>query len=115
MKMVLTLACGAAMICNFAQAQDTTLAKIDKTETTIRKKEEMTTPVLIIEDVSAEKRSESKFNLPDYSKKHSILNNKVGPNGEDLFMKRNKYYYIDGAGKKVKARRTNLTDKPKSS
>ena len=55
------------------------------------------------------------FILPDYSGKHSILNNKVGPNGEELFMKKNKYYYIDGAGKKVKARRTDLTDKPKSS
>src|SRR5687767_2306270 len=117
MKMVLTLACSAAIICNFAQGQDTTLAKIDKPESTIKKNAatEIEASVLDVEKVSAEKKSESTFKLPDNSGKHSILNNKVGPNGEELFMKKNKYYYIDSAGKKVKARRTNLTDKPKSS
>ncbi len=117
MKMVFTLACSAAMICNFVQGQDTALAKIDKTERTIKKNAatEIEAPVLNFEEASIEKKSESTFKLPDYSGKHSILNNKVGPNGEELFMKKNKYYYIDGAGKKVKARRTDLTDKPKSS
>ena len=33
MKMVFTLACGAAMICNFVQGQDTALAKIDENGT----------------------------------------------------------------------------------
>jgi len=117
MKIVFTLAWGAAMICNFAQGQDTTLAKIDKMESTI--KENATTeteaPVLNVEEVGVEKKSESTFKLPDYSGKNSILNNKVGPNGEELFMKKNRYYYIDDSGKKIKARRTNLTDKPKSS
>jgi|RhiMethySRZTD1v2_1073278.scaffolds.fasta_scaffold07513_3 hypothetical protein len=116
MKMVFTLACIAAMICNFVQGQDTALAKIDKTARTIKKNAtEIEAPVLNFGAVSIEKKSESTFKLPDYSGKHSILNNKVGPNGEELLMKKNKYYYIDGAGKKVKARRTYLTDKPKSS
>ena len=117
MKMVFTLACGAAMICNFVQGQDTALAKIDKTERTIKKNAatEIEAPMVDGEEVSVEKKSESTFILPDYSGKHSILNNKVGPNGEELFMEKNKYYYIDGAGKKVKARRTDLTDRPKSS
>ena len=117
MKLVFTLACSAAMICNFVQGQDTTLAKVDKMERTIKKNvaTQKEASVLEVEELSTEKKSESTFVLPDYSGKHSILNNKVGPNGEELLMKKNKYYYIDGAGKKVKARRTYLTDKPKSS
>jgi hypothetical protein len=117
MKIVFTLACGVAMICNFAQGQDTTLAKLDKMESTIKVNAttEEATLVPTVEKASAEKKSESTFKMPDYSGKHSILNNKVGPKGEELFIKRNKYYYIDGSGKKVKASRTNLTDKPKSS
>ena len=33
MKMVFTLACSVAMICNFAHGQDATLAKIDENGT----------------------------------------------------------------------------------
>jgi hypothetical protein len=117
MKIIFTLACSAVMICSFVHCQDTALAKIDKIESTIEKNvtTKIEVPVLVAEEVSSEKKIESTFKLPDYAGKHSILNNKVGPNGEALFMKKNKYYYIDGAGKKIKARRTNLTDKPKSS
>jgi len=116
MKMVFTLACGVAMICNFAYGQDTTLAKIDKMEHTTKKDVTTKAEIQVLDvEVSVEKKSESTFKVPDYSGKHSILNNKVGPNGEALFMKKNKYYYMDGAGKKIKVRRTDLTDKPKSS
>lgn len=117
MKIVFTLACGAVMICNLAQSQDTTLAKIDKMESAIRNKAttEMATPVSVVEEVPAEKKIQSTFKLPDYSGKHSILNNKVGPNGEELFMKKNKFFYINGAGKKIKARRADLADRPKTS
>jgi len=115
MKKVFTLACSAAMIFNFVQGQDTPLAKIDERESTKTSATKVEAQVLDVEEVSAEKKSESTFKLPDYSEKRSILKTKVGPNGEELFMKKNKYYYIDGAGKKVKARRTDFTDKPKSS
>ena len=115
MKMVFTLACCVAVVSNLAQAQDTTLAKIDKMESTKKKAStEMEKPVTYVEEVSPEK-SGATFKLPDYSEKNSILNNKLGPNGEELFMEKNKYYYIDGAGKKIKAKRSDLTDKPKSS
>jgi hypothetical protein len=115
MKKLFTLACSAAMICNFVQGQNTTLAKIDETESKKDTPTKIEAQVQDVDEVSAEKKSESTFKLPDYSGKHSIRNSKVGPNGEELFMKKNKYYYIDDAGKKVKARRTDLTDKPKSS
>ena len=116
MKMVLTLACGIAMICNLAAAQDTTLAKIEKTDPATKKKvvTEAQTRELVVEEAYAE-RVETKFTLPDDSGKRSVLNNKVGPHGEALFMKNNKYYYLDDAGKKIKVKRIDLTDKPKSS
>jgi len=115
MKKVFTLACSVAMICNFAHGQDATLAKIDERESTTNAATKVEVKVSDVEEVATEKKSESTFILPDYSEKHSILKTKVGPNGEELFMKKNKYYYIDGAGKKVKARRTDFTDRPKSS
>ncbi|HZB14484.1 MAG TPA: hypothetical protein VE467_15695 [Chryseolinea sp.] len=116
MKMVFTLACGIAMICNLAAAQDTTLAKIEKTERASKQKVATETEMqkLVVEEAPAEK-SETKFTLPDYSGKQSVLNNKVGPHGEALFMKNNKYYYLDDAGKKIKVKRNDLTEKPKSS
>jgi Skp family chaperone for outer membrane proteins len=36
---------------------------------------------------------------------------KVGPNGEKLFMERGKYFYIDDEGKKVKVKKSEVRDK----
>lgn len=36
---------------------------------------------------------------------------KVGPNGEKLFMERGKYFYIDEDGKKVKVKKSEVRDK----
>lgn len=36
---------------------------------------------------------------------------KVGPNGEKLFMERGKYYYMDEDGKKVKVKKSEVRDK----
>src|SRR5688572_18364902 len=116
MKIIFALAFSAAITCNFAQGQDSTLAKIDQRESSIKKDAltEIEAPVTTVEEVSAVK-PEPTFRLPDYSGKHSTLNNKVGPNGEQLLMKKNRYYYINDGGKKVKARKSILRDKPKSS
>jgi hypothetical protein len=35
---------------------------------------------------------------------------KVGPNGEKLFMERGKYYYINDEGKKVKVKKSEVRD-----
>ena len=36
---------------------------------------------------------------------------KVGPNGEKLFMERGKYFYYDNDGKKVKVKKSEVRDK----
>jgi hypothetical protein len=36
---------------------------------------------------------------------------KVGPNGEKLFMERGKYFYINDEGKKVKVKKSEVRDK----
>lgn len=36
---------------------------------------------------------------------------KVGPNGEKLFMERGKYFYIDDEGRKVKVKKSDVRDK----
>ena len=36
---------------------------------------------------------------------------KVGPNGEKLFMERGKYFYYDSDGKKVKVKKSEVRDK----
>jgi Ni/Co efflux regulator RcnB len=36
---------------------------------------------------------------------------KVGPNGEKLFMERGKYFYIDDEGRKVKVKKSEVRDK----
>ena len=36
---------------------------------------------------------------------------KVGPNGEKLFMERRRYYYMDENGKKVKVKKSDVRDK----
>ena len=36
---------------------------------------------------------------------------KVGPNGEQLFMEREKYFYMDENGKKVKVKKSEVRDK----
>ncbi len=49
------------------------------------------------------------------SEKRSPLAGKVGPNGEELFLKGSKYYYINSEGKKVKVKSSRLKDSPKHS
>ena len=36
---------------------------------------------------------------------------KVGPNGEKLFMERGKYFYYDNEGRKVKVKKSEVRDK----
>ena len=36
---------------------------------------------------------------------------KVGPNGEKLFMERGKYFYYDNDGRKVKVKKSEVRDK----
>lgn len=47
--------------------------------------------------------------------RRTVTENKVGPNGEDLIIKGNKFYYLDGNEKKVKVRKTDLKEMAKHS
>jgi hypothetical protein len=47
--------------------------------------------------------------------KRTATENKVGPQGEDLIIKKNRFYYLDEKGKKVKVRNRELKQKPKHS
>jgi hypothetical protein len=124
MKKLSTLLSSIAVICFFtlnAYAQDTAIARIDN-NAILKKVNPPTT-----ESMNASKTSESsteevapstKFVVPevrDRNSKGSILDRKVGPNGEDVFMDKSGYYYHDATGKKVRAAVNELKDKPKHS
>lgn len=122
MKKLFTLACGVALIagCSVAHAQteDSALARVDRKKNA--SKEEPAKSVTVTEGENLKQANvapETKFVVPpagtDRNSKDAILNNKVGPNGEELFMKKNSYYYINSDGKKVKVKKSMLKDKPK--
>jgi len=120
MKRLFTTACGVALICNFALAQsaDTTLARIEPKENIAKETTSLTgeNPVTKIKEASTDdsenEATTSTFKLPT---KSPAFENKVGPNGEELFIRKHKFYYINGAGKKIKIKSSELRDKPKSS
>lgn len=125
MKKLLTLACSVAMLNTFllfdVQSQDSALAKIDQKLDMEKKTEKPgeSEPSMPLEQPSADVHTtpSEKFVLPYNSReqKRSILNTKVGPNGEELMMEKDFYYYIDEQGNKVKVKLTELKDKPKHS
>ena len=97
-----------------AQTQDSALARVDNT----KKTDELPTTKPAAnnaEQVNVE--PQSKFVLPKANEKSSKenFNNKVGPQGEEVFMERKKYYYINSDGKKVEVKQAELRDKPKHS
>ena len=125
MKKLFTLACGVALIAGFsvahAQTEDSAIARVDSKKNA--PKEEPAKDVTITGEEENESLKQvnvapsTKFIVPpaatDKNSKDAILNNKVGPNGEELFMKKNSYYYINSDGKKVKAKKSMLKDKAK--
>jgi len=105
---------------SFAHAQDTTLAKIDSrisSKPVSVKEVQVNMPTEISHSESAVTAAPAVFDLSVVKKNsdRSILNNKVGPNGEELFMKRNKYFYLNEKGKKVKVKSSMLRDRAKHS
>lgn len=131
MKKILAIACSAALlhIGSPAQSQtlDSTLARNDtngaakKSEENVAGGEKASNKMPQVEEntVSTEDKSAVKFKVPvsKVSKKEKGFswNDKVGPNGEELWMKRNKYYYTNTEGKKVKAKIRDLKNGPKHS
>jgi hypothetical protein len=129
MKKFITIACGAAFlhICSLAFGQNQEIASV--TYTSVKKTEKVdnvSTPSMtegIIEKEEGTKdaakiessnfdHARASYELRKDHKKFDI-NNKVGPNGEEIFLKGSKYYYLNDKGKKVKIKSIQLKDKPK--
>lgn len=124
MKKLFTIACSVALLNIFslahAQTQDSTLAKAEVKKstpnpavgeiatTTMEKSSIVSTPSSTVSPLT-------QFKIEDVRMKRSALDNKVGPNGEEVLMRNNKFYYLDDQGKKVKVRSSALQDKPKHS
>lgn len=127
MKKLFTLACSIAILAMFcsasAQSQDTALARNDQKEDLKKSEGELKAMERSAYDLEKKKGTSpenvepaAKFTMPlDQNSKRSILNNKVGPNGEELFLEDGKYYYTNGAGEKVKVETSGLKDKAKHS
>lgn len=120
MKPLSTFACGALLLAAFslsnAQNPDGALARVDEEKSQGDLKH--TDPVITESVETAETAPSTKFVLPateTEKSQGSLLDTKVGPNGEDLFIKNNKYYYFNSKGEKVKVKRSALMDKAKTS
>jgi carboxypeptidase C (cathepsin A) len=103
-----------------AQSQDTALARIDTKELQKKTDKPSNETRKSSEDVSVENEAvapQVKFVVPEVRDKTSkgILDTKAGPNGEDIQMDKQGYYYLDEAGKKVRIDSKALRDKPKHS
>jgi hypothetical protein len=104
-----------------AQTQDTALARIDDKALVKKADVRLTEPTDRSEDraiVGEIAAPQVKFIVPetkDRKSENSILETKAGPNGEDIQMDKNGYYYFDEAGTKVRVDVKGLRDKPKHS
>ena len=104
-----------------AQTQDTALARIDNkamtkmTDGTITESTNLSEERETMGEIAA---PEIKFIVPesrDRKSKSSVLDSKAGPNGEDIQVDKNGYYFVDDAGEKVRIDAKDLRDKPKHS
>jgi hypothetical protein len=129
MKKFIAIACGAAFlhVCSLAFAQNQEIASVKyssvkktekadnihtpPTKEAVIANEEGTTDVAKIESSNFD-HARASYEMRKDHKKFDI-NNKVGPNGEEIFLKGSKYYYLNDKGKKVKVKNAQLKDKPK--
>ena len=117
MKKILALVCSVALmgICSLAtaQVQDTASTNID-TQPPIEQQGEDTQSDDVktreAEDQSADQQLQNDVDAMERNFEGSTID-KVGPNGEELFMERGKYYYINDEGKKVKVKKSEVRDK----
>ena len=109
----------ALSVCTLAQAQsqDTAIARIDNTKKTEGLQATGSSPKneVVSDQIAVEPNA--KFVLPKSQEKNAkgLLNDKVGPQGEEVFKENRKFYYLNSEGQKVKIKSTELRDKPKHS
>jgi hypothetical protein len=119
-KLVTSLSIASVLsVCTLAQAQsqDTAIARIDNTKKTEGLKATESNPKneVVSDQITVEPNA--KFILPQPQEKSTkgSLNNKVGPQGEEVFRDNRKFYYFNSEGQKVKIKSNELRDKPKHS
>ena len=103
-----------------AQSQDTALARIDTKEIQKKADKPFNEAVRSSDNLSVENEAvapQVKFVVPEARDRSSkgILDTKAGPNGEDVQMDKQGYYYLDDGGKRVRIDSKALRDKPKHS
>lgn len=126
MKKLLLIACSAAMmsICSLAQAQDQDTASTNNnTQPPVEEsqKNQGNTQSDDMKTQDAERPDNQQPQSTDQELQNDVdamkdnfegaTIDKVGPNGEKLYMERGKYFYINEEGKKVKVKKSEVRDK----
>jgi hypothetical protein len=119
MKKILTIVFGVALmgLCSLVNAQDQDTASTnisgqpaveqgDDTQSDDAKTQDAERPQSTDEQLQND-ADELKENF------EGATIDKVGPNGEKLFMERGKYHYMNDEGKKVKVKKSEVRDKSK--
>lgn len=125
MKKLFLIACSAAMmsICSLAQAQvqDTSSTDFNRPEPIEQGQQDNNTQSDDMKTRDAERVDDQQGQATDQQLQQDAeamkenfegsTIDKVGPNGEKLFMERGKYFYMDENGKKVKVKKSEVRDK----
>jgi len=123
MKKLFITACSAIMmgVCSLAQAQDSsstdfnTQPPVEQSEQnqSNTQSDDMKTQDAERVDNQSQTTDQQLQKDADAMKENfeSSTIDKVGPNGEQLFMERGKYFYMDENGKKVKVKKSEVRDK----
>jgi hypothetical protein len=106
--------CGGLMIgiCSLTQAQiqDTTTNYNREKSGNTQNDEMKTKDAERVDDQSTDQQLQQDADALQKNFEGSTID-KVGPNGEKLFMERGKYFYYDNDGKKVKVKKSDVRDK----
>lgn len=126
MKKLLTVVCSIAMlgICSLvnAQEQDTASTNLNDNQSQMEENrdntqsDDMKTQDAERTDDQQQSTDQQLENDAEAMEKNfeGATIDKVGPNGEKLFMERGKYYYMNEEGKKVKVKKSEVRDKSMS-
>src|SRR6187200_725752 len=118
MKKFLMLFGGAMIgICSLTQAQskDTTSTNYNRQATTEEKRGDTKSDDMKTNDAervegTTDQGLQQDADTMEKNFEGSTID-KIGPNGEKLFMERGKYFYYDNDGKKVKVKKSEVRDK----
>ena len=118
MNRIFTIACSVAMLsisfASHAQPQDPAIARVDEQIS----KKSLKTPLEMPAATAEGEETTKGFVVPnapvDKKSPEWILEHKVGPNGEEILLENNSFYYLND-GQPVNIDLAELKDKPKSS